>query len=101
MSTKVKVIMKFKHPLLAEILPKDFETELISILSTEDKVIVRGYNENGKMKDKPSWPATISPKGSFEGFTFKGANGLIYNDTFIRDFIGYVLIDKYFEKIPD
>ena len=73
---KVKVIKEYIQ--LNSFLPLGFETELNVKLSSEEKII---------------------PAGNYEGFSFKGLNGKIYDDKTITAAIGYKKINEIFEKI--
>lgn len=91
-----KVIVKDSiNSCLAEILPVGFETELIPRYTDKDKVIFNETVENGKVTN----PEIIAPAGTFDGFTFMGANGNIYGDYIIKNMVGYVSLDKIFDKL--
>src|ERR1019366_8222820 len=101
--TKVKVIIDHKNPSFKEVLPIGYETELIPILSTvlktvpniEDVLLTKPkaklFDINGKtfinafadMERSISVEVVTIPVGSFLGYTFKGANGLMYSGAFI------------------
>jgi hypothetical protein len=93
--TKVKVHFEFKHSGAAEVLPLGFETELVPIYSDKDKIVANEQRKNGAVIS----PAIIAPKGSYEGYTFIGANDETYDDHWIYLMVGYKTISDIFEKI--
>jgi len=96
----VKVKKEFNHKLLKEILPLNYEFDLIVKLSTKPKVIHSGSNLDGSNKGKPIFPRVVAPIGNYEGFSFIGANGLNYEDKTIQQIQGYNYnINDYFEKL--
>ena len=100
-NTKVKVIAAFKHPIMNEILPVDFETELQPILSTIDKVVCNELTRFNSITKKHEviFPKQIQPSGSYEGFRFKGANGQTYTNKIIEQMIGFKPISEVFKPL--
>jgi len=100
---KVKVIKEYIQ--LKDILPMDFETELKIKLSTEEQIIPakQTYVINLRgiiVREAGYFPEQKIPAGNYEGFSFKGLNGKIYDDKTITAAIGgYKKINEIFEKI--
>ncbi len=91
---KVKVIKEI--PSLSPILPLGFETELIVKTTAEKKLLSGGrpiYNRKTKTIETP--PEVFAPIGNYEGFTFVGLDGEIYDDSLLFPF----KLEKIFEKI--
>lgn len=99
-NVKVKVIKDFKNDWLKQLLPLGFETEIIPTLSIKEKEIFREqtrHDKDGKLQ--VIVPAVIAPIGDFEGYTFAASNGEIYSDRWLYLYVGYLPIDKIFDKI--
>jgi len=99
---KVKVIKEYIQ--LNSFLPLGFETELNVKLSSEEKIIPakQTYITNLRgivVKEAAYFPEQKIPAGNYEGFSFKGLNGKIYDDKTITAAIGYKKINEIFEKI--
>lgn len=98
----IKVKVKVQYQQLAGVLDKGDEIEIIPTLSKEPKLVAHAWH-------KRDWktgailhtycPETIAPAGSFEGYTFKSKNGETYSDTMLTNQIGYVSMEKIFEKV--
>ncbi len=97
---KVRCKKQFKR--LAGIIDKGDELEIESILSEEDKQLHSGYIPNwaptGKVFIKISEPL-IQPKGTYIGYRFKAKDGHTYDDSSIKNAIGYANLSDIFEKI--
>ncbi len=94
----MKVRMKVNHPLLADILPLGFDTELLIKRSKEDVLVPEMYSlRKGKMILLS--PSYIIPAGNYEGYIFMGDNGEVYGDAVINYVLGPRAISEVFEKI--
>lgn len=97
---KVKVIVQYKQ--LAGLLDMDDEIVIVPTLSESPKLIAHAWH-------KRDWktgailhtycPETIAPAGTWEGYTFIAKDGETYSDKMLQSQIGYVSMEKIFQKI--
>jgi hypothetical protein len=98
MNIKVKVVKTFNNSFSQKVLPIGFETEIIPILSTTEKIIPAWILKKWYMvgiKPFELCPEKIIPIGNFEGYSFIGIDGFKYNEKFL----GKIPLDEIFEKI--
>lgn len=92
----MKVKVKKQYLFLKEILPLGFITELSIKVSTAEKLVYGGrprYNKTTKTIETPA--EIFAPIGSYEGYTFVGADGETYGDYLLDG----IHLNTIFEKI--
>ena len=98
---RIKVRVKFTTANISfnEILPFGYETELVSVLSTEDRVIVNDWYRYHDKKHVKIADEVISPAGDYLYSRFVGANGETYTSDIITNMVGYKSFGEIFDKI--
>lgn len=99
-SKRIKVRVKYTQLSMDDVLPLNFETELVTWVTSDDEVIPAKYatieTKEGRVTKLISDEFTI-PKGNYKKTNFIGANGETYGDDWIYKCTGKSIAD-IFEK---
>lgn len=100
----IKAICIKQYKQLEGVLDLGDIVDIVSILSTEPKVIVKDWYMfiNPKNSSEGRYlaaPKVVAPVGSFEGFSFLSKNGNTYTDYNIHLALGYYNINNIFAKV--